>query len=58
MIKYYLNEATNLIKNDNNLQYLITLNGKAWKIIRNNSEVMQHFMFVLNYAQAMLAIKF
>ena len=56
--KYYLNEATNLIQNNSNFAYIVTVNGNAWKVIRGNSQVMQHFMFVLYYAQAVLAIKF
>lgn len=58
LIKYYLNEATNLIQSNPNFKYMITVNGKAWKFIRVNSEVMQHFLLVLYYAQAMLAFKF
>lgn len=58
LIKYYLNEATNLIHNNSNFAYIVTVNGNAWKVIRGNSQVMQHFMFVLYYAQAVLAIKF
>ena len=58
LIKYYLNEATNLIQSNPNFKYMITVNGKAWKFIKVNSEVMQHFLLVLYYAQAMLAFKF
>jgi hypothetical protein len=34
------------------------VNGNAWQVIRANSQVMQHFMFVMYYAQAVLGIQF
>jgi hypothetical protein len=36
-IKYYLNEATNLLHNNEQFKYGITVSGKAWGVIQESS---------------------
>ena len=57
LIKYYMNEATNLLNNNKEFKYILTLNGAAWRTIYSDSEVLQHFLFVLYYSQGLLATK-
>lgn len=57
LIKYYMNEVTNLLNINHHFKYILTINGKAWETIREDSQILHHFLFVLYYSQGLLATK-
>ena len=57
LIKYYLNEATNLLHNNKDFKFVLTLSGQGWATIREDSQILQHFLFVLYYSQGLLGTK-
>ena len=52
-----MNEATNLLNSSKDYKYILTLNGKAWRTICSDSQILQHFLFVLYYSQGLLATR-
>ena len=58
MVKYYLNEATSILHHHKNFEYILIINGKTWKHITYNSEILQHFLFVLHHSQGLITYGF
>lgn len=58
LTRYYLNEVTRKIKSNSRYNFGIIINGQTWNLLQDNSDIMQHFLFVVFYCQGLIGYNF
>ena len=58
LTRYYLNEVTRKIKSNSRYNFGIIINGQTWNLLQDNSDIMQHFLFVVFYCQDLIGYNF